>query len=149
MKKSDFGVIAFLYLFCAFFRYQIYLLPQEAQTYPNVLLLAIFVLTTLYAIKAIITWKREGHIQDDMAHLFDGFLPKQFWCVVAGCFFYVVLLYTVGYYVASILYMVVALALLKVKAKYIAIVIVALLIVIYLVFSLFLKVPLPVGLLFN
>ena len=44
--------------------------------------------------------------------------------------------------------MAVALALLKVKAKWIAVVIISLLVVIWLVFTLFLKVPLPVGQLF-
>lgn len=149
MKKSDFGVVTLIYAFCLFFFYQVYLLPEETQYYPSFLLGAIFLLNTLYLAKALFSWMKEGKVNDDMAHLFDGFIAKQFWTVVAGCLLYVVMLYTLGYYLASIIYMVAALTLLKVNAKFIGIVLIVLMIVIYLVFSLFLKVPLPVGMIFD
>jgi len=148
VKKSDFGVVTLIYLFTFFFAYQTKLLPAETQAYPSFLLGAIFILNTAYIVQAYLKYRKERVVKDDMSHLFDGFLPKQFFCVAVGCVVYVVLLYTVGYYIASILYMVGALTLLKVQMKWIAVVILALLVVIYLVFSLFLKVPLPVGMLF-
>ena len=149
MKKSDFGVVTLIYAFCLFFFYQVYLLPEETQYYPSFLLAAIFLLNTLYLAKALFSWLKEHKVTDDMAHLFDGFVARQFWMVVAGCLIYVFMLYTLGYYIASVIYMVAALALLKVNTKYIGMVLVILMIVIYLVFSLFLKVPLPAGMLFD
>lgn len=148
MKKSDFGVITFIYLFCGFFFYQNSLLPVEAQSYPGFLLSAIAFLNTLYLGFAFIKWKANHEIEDDIHEMLKGFIPSQFFTVLLGCGVYVVLLYTVGYYIASILYLALALYLLKVKVKWIALVIVTLLVVIYIVFSLFLKVPLPVGSLF-
>lgn len=149
MKKSDVGVVSLLYCFVLFFAYQTTQLPPEAQSYPGFLLAVIFVLNTLYIAFSIWKWKRKNVFQNDMEHLYDGFLPKQFFPVLIGAGIYVALIYWIGYYFASILYMGVALALLRVRAKWIAVVIVSLLIVIWLVFTLFLKVPLPGGQLFS
>ncbi len=108
----------------------------------------IFILNTIYLAVALWRWKVQKLFKDDLEHLYDGFIPSQFFTVMVGAALYVALIYWLGYYVASILYMAVALALLKVKAKWIAVVIISLLVVIWLVFTLFLKVPLPVGQLF-
>ncbi len=148
MKKSDFGVVSVIYLFVLFFAYQTSQLPAEAQSYPSFLLGVIFLLNSLYLGVALWKLKSKKESINDMAHLYDGFIPKQFFPVLLGAGLYVALIYWFGYYIASIVYMAVALALLKVRAKWIALVIVALLIVIWLVFTLFLKVPLPGGELF-
>ena len=148
MKKSDLSVVAILYLFVFFFAYQTHQLPEEAQAYPGVLLAVIFILNTIYLAVALWRWKVKKLFKDDLEHLYDGFIPSQFFTVMVGAALYVALIYWIGYYIASTLYMAVALALLKVKAKWIAVVIISLLVVIWLVFTLFLKVPLPVGQLF-
>ena len=132
MKKSDLSVVAILYLFVFFFTYQTHQLPEEAQSYPGFLLAVIFILNTIYLAVALWRWKVQKLFKDDLEHLYDGFIPSQFFTVMVG----------------AALYMAVALALLKVKAKWIAVVIISLLVVIWLVFTLFLKVPLPVGQLF-
>ncbi|WP_337389342.1 tripartite tricarboxylate transporter TctB family protein, partial [Duodenibacillus massiliensis] len=80
---------------------------------------------------------------------FKGFLPKQFIGVIIGIIVYVVLLVTAGYYIATIAYLAGALLFLKVKKQWIVLVIAVLLAVIYPVFTLFLKVPLPKGMLFS
>ena len=108
----------------------------------------IFILNTIYLAVALWRWKVKKLFKDDLEHLYDGFIARQFFTVMVGAALYVALIYWLGYYVASILYMAAALALLKVKAKWIAVVIISLLVVIWLVFTLFLKVPLPVGQLF-
>ncbi len=149
MKKSDFAVVGFIYLFVLFFGYQTSQLPEEAQSYPSFLLASVFVLNSIYLAVSIWRFKVKKEFKDDLAHLYDGFIPKQFFSIAAGAVIYVALIYWLGYYIASILYMCVALALLHVKAKWIAVVIVSLLVVIWLVFTLFLKVPLPTGILFD
>ena len=148
MKKSDLSVVAILYLFVFFFAYQTHQLPEEAQSYPGFLLAVIFILNTINLAVALWRWKVKKLFKDDLEHLYDGFIASQFFTVMVGAALYVALIYWLGYYVASILYMAAALALLKVKAKWIAVVIISLLVVIWLVFTLFLKVPLPVGQLF-
>ena len=148
MKKSDLSVVAILYLFVFFFAYQTHQLPEEAQSYPGFLLAVILILNTIYLAVALWRWKVKKLFKDDLEHLYDGFIASQFFTVMVGAALYVALIYWLGYYVASILYMAAALALLKVKAKWIAVVIISLLVVIWLVFTLFLKVPLPVGQLF-
>ena len=148
MKKSDLTVVAILYLFVFFFAYQTHQLPEEAQSYSGFLLDVIFILNTIYLAVALWRWKVKKLFKDDLEHLYDGFIPSQFFTVMVGAALYVALIYWIGYYIASTLYMAVALALLKVKAKWIAVVIISLLVVIWLVFTLFLKVPLPVGQLF-
>lgn len=75
-------------------------------------------------------------------------MPKQFIGVIIGIIVYVVLLVTAGYYIATIAYLAGALLFLKVKKQWIVLVIAVLLAVIYPVFTLFLKVPLPKGMLF-
>ncbi len=149
MKKSDFAVVALIYLFVLFFAYQTLLLPKEAQSYPFFLLASVFVLNSLYLAVAIWKLKARKEFKDDLAHLYDGFIPKQFFSIAIGAVIYVALIHWLGYYIASVLYMCVALALLRVKMKWIAVIIVALLVVIWLVFTLFLKVPLPTGILFD
>lgn len=149
MKKSDFGVVSIIYLFVFFFAYQTSQLPVEAQSYPYFLLAAIFVLNTIYLAVAIWRKRVKNEYRDDMAHLYDGFIPWQFFTVAAGAVIYVALIHWFGYYIASIVYMTIALMLLHVKKKWIAVVIISLLVVIWLVFTLFLRVPLPTGIFFE
>lgn len=149
MKKSDFAVVGFIYLFVLFFAYQTSQLPEEAQSYPTFLLASVFALNSIYLAVSIWRFKAKKEFKDDLAHLYDGFIPKQFFSIAAGAVIYVALIHWFGYYIASVLYMCVALALLRVKAKWIAVVIVSLLVVIWLVFTLFLRVPLPTGILFD
>ena len=74
---------------------------------------------------------------------------RQFAFVVAGCLLFLVLMYTVGYYAASAIYLVGSLLFFKVPARWILITLVVLVALVYAVFTLFLKVPLPAGVLFS
>ena len=60
-----------------------------------------------------------------------------------------VLLWLIGFYIATILYLAAAMLFLRVPRLHIAITSGVMLGIIYAVFTLFLKVPLPVGLLFK
>ena len=61
---------------------------------------------------------------------------------------YIIAVITVGFYVSTAVFLVVSLLFLKVKPMYIAIATVALLLLIYVAFTLFLRVQLPNNLLF-
>lgn len=149
MKKSDTAVTLVVYAITTLFLVMTLKLPPEAQTYPLALLTALYVLNTLFILSAYLKWRVERKMHDDLAEHFKGFLPKQFIGVIIGIIVYVVLLVTAGYYIATIAYLAGALLFLKVKKQWIVLVIAVLLAVIYPVFTLFLKVPLPKGMLFS
>lgn len=149
MKKSDISVCAVIYGICLFFLYMTIQLPEDAQTYPLCLISALAVLNTLYLGRAVRERIRDGVSVDDLRESFAGFKPGQF--VVCCLLFigYMVLLWLTGFYIASVVYLVVCMAFLRVPKLHILITTVVLSVVIWAVFTLFLKVPLPVGLLFK
>ncbi len=149
MKKSDLGVVAVLYGIVIWFTVMTMDFPPEAQTYPLCLLAAIGLLTTLYLVLQIVRWKKTGQVENDMAESFKGFLPVQFFVSFLLCLGYLVAMHFIGYYIASVTYLALGLLFLKVPVKHAGITIVLLMAVIYVVFSMFLRVPLPRGVLFG
>ena len=53
MKKTDIGVVAFMYAVCAFFYAYSSKLTAESKTYPMFTIALLFALTTLYLIQMI------------------------------------------------------------------------------------------------
>ena len=147
MNKSDIGVVAIIYAVCALFLYLTLEFPPAAQTYPLCLITALALLNTLYVAKMVHGLLRQGVI-NDLPEVFAGFQPRQFFLVAAGCVLYVAGVFALGFYLTSVIYLIVMLLLLKVSLKVTLITVVAMGALIYLVFSLFLKVPLPVGAVF-
>ena len=88
-------------------------------------------------------------IHNDLPDLFAGFQWKQFAFICLGCVGYMLLMHVAGFYIASICYLVGTLAFLRVPRWHIVLTVVVMAALIYAVFTLFLKVPLPVGLLFK
>ncbi|MBO5567190.1 MAG: tripartite tricarboxylate transporter TctB family protein [Succinivibrio sp.] len=148
MKKSDIGVIAVIYAVAAFFYVQTNNLPEEAQTYPRCLIYAILGLNTLYLILNIAKLSRQGLV-NDLPDIFSGFLKKQFFFVLFTGFLYVAAMFYVGFYLSTIIYLAGVMLVLHIPKLHILIAVVALSVVIYFVFTRFLKVPLPAGELFN
>lgn len=148
MKKSDIGVIAIMYAICGFFFYQTTELPEEAQTYPRCLLAGLCILNTLYVMRCL--WRlRSVTCSNDLPDIFKGFQRNQFFLVVACCLAYMALLYAVGFYVASVVYLMGVMFFLRVPKLHMLLTVGVLAVLIYAVFTLFLKVPLPTGILFN
>lgn len=81
--------------------------------------------------------------------MFSGFLVGQFTGLALGCIGYMVLMYFAGFYIASVAYLVGTMLFLRVPVRHLVITVGVLAVMIYAVFTLFLKVPLPVGLLFK
>ncbi len=148
MKKSDISVIVFVYLICLFFYVFLLDLPAEAQTYPLCLISGLALLNTLFMGINLIKVKGHG-IENDLHEVFDGFLKKQFFTVFVASIVYIFCVYTIGFYITSIIYLILVMSLLKVPLKNSIITVGVLGLVIYLVFSLFLKVPLPMGVIFE
>jgi len=147
MKKTDIGVVGFMYGVCILFYVLSLDLKPEAQTYPHFIMLVLAILTTMYVIQMIVQAKRNG--VSSGLEIFEGFLPKQFFVVLAMIIGYLILMYLVGFYISTVLLMVACLLFLRVPTWQIIISTLVIIGLIYGAFTLFLGVKLPVGLLFK
>ena len=147
MNKTDIGVVAFMYAVCALFLVMTLQLPKAAQTYPLFIIALLAALTTLYVAQMVRAAKRSGvttGLED-----FEGFLPKQFFPVLGMVILYLVMMYFTGFYISTLVFMVICLLFLKVPKLQILLTTAVILVLVYCAFTLFLKVKLPVGLLFK
>jgi len=146
MKKSDIPVVCIIYAIAIAFLIMTLQLPEAAQVYPMVLISALILVNTLYLIR---TFLQDHHIEDDYPIIFKGFLSFQFFGVFISIVAYLVLMYFFGYYVSTVLYLAGSLLFLKVPMKFNLMTVVVMVIMVAVVFSYFLKVPLPEGLIFG
>lgn len=151
MTRSDFGVIFIIYATCALFLYMTLQLKAAAQIYPLCIIAALAFLNTLYFLRCLFKLFASApcSIINDFPNIFSGFLPQQFFFLVFGAIAYLVLLHYLGFYLAGCLYLVCTLWGLKVSPRAMIFTIIIMGILIYGVFTLFLKVPLPKGTLFG
>jgi magnesium-transporting ATPase (P-type) len=148
VKKSDVGVVVFVYAICLFFYIFLQELPPEAQTYPLCLISGLFILNTLFLVLNLIKLKKTG-LENDLHSVFEGFLKSQFFTVLAACVIYIFGVFYIGFYITSIAYLILIMSFLKVPLKNSVLTVFVLGLVIYFVFTMFLKVPLPVGIVFE
>lgn len=149
MKESDLCVIAVVYGVATWFLVMTLQLPPAAQSYPLILLTALYCCNTLFLGKQLYSFYRHRVVLNDFRKLFAGFLPGQFFGVLADCIIYMALVNYLGYYISSVLYLLLAQFFLKVKPIPAIISCACIMIVTYLVFSMFLHVPLPLGIWFE
>ena len=147
MKKTDIGVVAFMYAVCAFFYAYSYKLTEESKTYPMFTIALLFALTTLYLVQMIINARKFG-VESGADEVFAGFKPVQFIVSVALILVYFVLMKYVGFFVSTTVFMLACLLFLRVPILATVISIVSIDLLIYLAFVLFLGVRLPAGILF-
>ena len=147
MKKSELSVVIFMLGFCAFFFYETLQLPPAAQSYPKFVIGLLTVLTLMQLVKMVVTCHGSHKIVNDLPEVWKGFLPKQFFTFFFGCVGFFVLMVLFGFYIAAIIYLVGMMHYFHIAKKYMAITVVVLMVLIYIVFSEFLAVPLPDGLL--
>lgn len=149
MKRSDFPVVSIIYAIGLAFLIATLQLPEAAQTYPLVLISALLFLNTLYLIRSFLSFRRAQRIENDIPVIFHGFLFKQFAGVFIWCVAYLVMMYFLGYYLSTVLFLMGSLLFMRVNILHIAMTTVVLGIMVWAVFSQFLHVPLPVGVLFG
>ena len=148
MKKTDIGVVAFMYLVCAYFFSETLKLKADSQTYPKFTIVLLFAMTTLYLLQMLAAAKKHG-VESGVNEVFKGFQPAQFFVCLIATIVYVALIYFLGFYIATALFMAAVLLYLRVPVLYSAIAIVAILALVYFAFGKFLGVKLPVGLIFK
>lgn len=148
MKKTDIGVVGFMYAVCAFFFILSRDLKKEAQIYPLCIIALLFLLTTGYIFEMLVAAKKHG-VTSGLEEIFEGFQAKQFFVMLGMLLLYLAGTYWVGFYIATILLMAASLLYLKVPKWQILIATVVILGLVYGAFTLFLGVKLPAGLLFK
>lgn len=147
MKKTDIGVVAFMYAVCAFFYVYSFDLSEESKSYPIFTIALLFGLTTLYLIQMIISARKFG-VESGVDTVFAGFKVKQFVLSVVLTIVYFLIIKFVGFFTATVIFMVASFIYLKVPKLHALIATVAMNLLIYLAFVQFLGVRLPKGLLF-
>lgn len=147
MKKTDIGVVAFMYAVCAFFYVYSFDLSEESKAYPIFTIALLFGLTTLYLIQMIISARRFG-VESGVDEVFAGFKVKQFALALVLTIVYFLIIKFIGFFTATIIFMVASFIYLKVPKLHALIATVAMNLLIYLAFVQFLGVRLPKGLLF-
>lgn len=146
MKKSDIGVVAVMYAVSAFFYVRMLKFPADSQTYPRFTIVLLFGLTTLYLLQMVVSAVRFG-VHKGREEEFKEFQTKQFFVCLAATILYLVMMYYLGFYISTVVFMLAVLLYLKVPYLHTAIAVVAMVLLIYLAFSRFLGVRLPQGVL--
>ncbi len=146
MKKTDIGVVAFMYAVCAFFYVYSFDLSESSKSYPTFTIALLFGLTTLYLVQMILAAKKFG-VESGADKVFAGFKPKQFILSIVLTLAYVLLVDVLGFFTATTLFMIASFVYLKVPVLHAVIALVSMDLLIYLAFVLFLGVRLPAGIL--
>ena len=144
MKKTDIGVVLFMYIVCGFFYYHMTKLKSSSQTYPRFTIILLFGLTTLYLIQMIVAAKKYG-VESGVHEVFKDFQPVQFFVCLGATILYLIGIYFFGFYIPTVIFMAAVLLYLRVPPLYAAIAVVVIIALIYFAFQKFLGVKLPVG----
>lgn len=144
MKKTDIGVVLFMYAVCGFFYYHMTKLKASSQTYPRFTIILLFGLTTLYLVQMLVAARRFG-VESGVNEVFKDFQPMQFFVCLGATILYLVCIYFFGFYISTLLFMLAVLLFLKVPPLYTVITVVVIVALIYFAFQRFLGVKLPVG----
>ena len=144
MKKTDIGVVVFMYAVCGFFYYHMTKLKAASQTYPRFTIILLFGLTTLYLIQMIVAAKKFG-VESGVDTVFKDFQPLQFFVYLCATILYLVCIHLFGFYIPTVIFMAAIMLYLKVPPLYACITIVVIVALIYFAFQRFLGVKLPVG----
>ena len=147
MKKTDIGVVAFMYAVCAFFYAYSYKLTEESKTYPMFTIALLFALTTLYLVQMILSARKFG-VESGADEVFAGFKPVQFIVSIVLTLVYFLMIKYLGFFSATIIFMFASLLYLKVHIVPAVISVLVMNMLIYFAFVRFLGVKLPSGLLF-
>lgn len=147
MKKTDVGVVIFMYLVCALFLYMSQSLSETSKTYPMFTIWLLFGLTTLYLVTMFVNAGKYG-VESGVKELFDGFKPAQLLFCIALTVAYMLMVKYIGFFVATIVFMFAVLQFLRVPMVASLISVAAINLLVYFAFVKFLGVRLPAGLLF-
>ena len=145
MKKSDIGLIGAIYGITAFFFVLVIQYKPEVRIYPFFVMAVLCTLNTVFLIKQLVAFAKTKKVENDYKTIFKQFELKQFTVVFLFSLIYVCVIDIIGFYPASLLYLIGTLLFLKVHILSIALTLILFGSVIFTAFSKFLRVPLPSG----
>ena len=76
MKKTDIGVVAFMYAVCAFFYVYSFELSDSSKSYPRFTIALLFGLTTIYLFQMILNARRFG-VESGVDRFIRGAFPPR------------------------------------------------------------------------
>lgn len=148
MKKTDIGVVGFMYGVCALFLVMTLRLKKAAQTYPIFIITVLALLTTLYVYYMVKDAKRLG-VTSGIQEVFGETILAQFIPILGMILFYLLGMYYVGFYPATFFFMIACLWFLHVPKWQMMLSSLVVIGLVFGAFALFLGVKLPMGLLFK
>lgn len=140
MNKQDNILGAVLLAICGIYFYLAKQLPPKIVLYPMVIASILAVLTGIMLIKNLLSKSSK----EDKS-IFEDFQAKQFFFILTSCLLYIFVIKILGFYVSTFIYLMICLMGLRVKVLPAALTSIGFCIVVYGVFTLFLRVPLPKG----
>ena len=145
MRKYDRFLTIGLFILEAFYFILIKQLPPKVARDPYFVLGLMVFLTLLLAINTFIIKPKNIEEDKEEEDKFKGNLYGQFFFVIALSAVYVILIDIIGFFVTTAIYLFVTMVALKSSVKWSIVVSILFPIFLYLVFVLFLKVPVPRG----
>ena len=124
--------------------------PQKTNALCIVSLILAFILGpvgTILGIVGLINAKKHG-VESGVDKVFDGFVAVQFFVCLALVIIYLLMMKFLGFFVATVVFMIAALLYLGVPKVHMVIAVIAINLLVYFAFIQFLGVKLPAGLLF-
>lgn len=152
MKDSDLLTVLILYGVCGLFGGMALELRPAARIYPLCLTGILCGLNTLFLFRCLIRAYSDAaalRLVNDLSGIFSGFVFRQFFFVIFACLGYMLIMRYAGFYLAGLLYLLAVLAYFRVRPLYIIYTIGILGSLVWGVFDVFLKVPLPQGVIFD
>lgn len=147
MKKTDIGVVVFMYAVCGLFLSMSGSLSDSSRVYPLFTIALLFGLTTLYLLTMVVKAKKNG-VESGKEELLEGFEGLQLLVCIALTVAYMLLIRYLGFFSATILFMLAVLLYLRVPILATVLATAVINLLVYFAFSKFLGVRLPGGLLF-
>ena len=147
MKKTDIGVVVFMYAVCGLFLSMSGSLSASSRTYPLFTIALLFGLTTLYLLTMVVKAKKNG-VESGKEELLEGFEGLQLLICIVLTVAYMLLIRYLGFFSATILFMLAVLLYLRVPILATVLATAVINLLVYLAFTKFLGVRLPGGLLF-
>jgi putative tricarboxylic transport membrane protein len=154
MGRRDSYVAIFILVSCGLAYWEAYSYPYESAYFPRIIILLLAIMSCALLGKSILEGRREN-VREDRP---PGVKSISFWereaarkviLMIAVSFIYLLIMSSVGFYLTTLVYLPLMIWLLGVrKIRVITLSAVLVLIFIYLVFSAFLKIPIPEGIAF-
>lgn len=145
MKKNDFYLAAGIMIICVLYLFATLQLPEKAAFYPIFVVSLLIIMDIMFIIETFLKYKKTSAAICEGEKMFKDFEIKQFFFVLATSLVYIVLINILGFYVTTLIYLLLTLLGLGVKKHHSIIATIGFCIVVYLAFTVFLKVPLPTG----